>query len=57
MAQITSQQAADIKKLTKRANRRIERAVGGQKTYLESVVQRATGGSSTTGLPELVMMS
>lgn len=45
MAQITAQQAAEIRKLTRRANRRIERAVGGQKTYLESIMQRATGGS------------
>ena len=41
--QITPQQAAEIRKLTRRANRRIERAVGGQKSYLESVVRKSTG--------------
>lgn len=46
MAQkITPQQAAEIRKLTRRANRRIERAAPGQKTYLESIVQRTAGGS------------
>lgn len=46
---ITPQQAAEIRKLTRRANRRIERAVQqskGQGRYLESVVKRATHGSS-----------
>lgn len=46
MAQITPQQVAEIKKLTRRANRRIERATGGQEAYLKSIVQRVTGGSS-----------
>ena len=51
---ITPQQAAEIKKLTRRANRRIERATGGQESYLESIVQRTTGAkkfsAATKGL-------
>ena len=43
--QITSQQAVEIKKLTRRANRRIERAPEGQRRYLESVVRRMTGAT------------
>lgn len=43
--QITPQQAAAIKKLTRRANRRIERATEGQTRYLESVVRRMTGAT------------
>ena len=42
---ITPQQAAEIKKLTRRANRRIERAPEGQRRYLESVVRRMTGAT------------
>lgn len=43
--QITPQQAAQIRKLTRRANRRIERATEGQRRYLESVVRRMTGAT------------
>ncbi len=42
--EMTPLQVAEIRKLTRRANRRIERATGGHKSYLESVVQRSTGG-------------
>lgn len=51
---ITPQQAADIRKLTRRANRRIERATGGQESYLQSMVKRSTGAekfsAATKGL-------
>lgn len=44
MASITKNQIQQIKLLTRRANRRIERATGGQKRYLEAVVAKTTGG-------------
>ena len=51
---ITPQQAAAIKKLVRRANRRIERASGGQKSALEYMVMKTTGkqkfSASTKGL-------
>lgn len=43
---ITPQQKAEIKALTRAANRRLERAVGGQKRYIESYIRKVTGGSS-----------
>lgn len=43
---ITQEQIKEIQKLVRRANRRIERASGGQLRYLESVVRRATGGQT-----------
>ena len=43
---ITQEQINQIKLLTRRANRRIERATGGQLRYLESVVRKATGGQT-----------
>lgn len=43
MAGITQDQKNEIRKLTRRANRRIERATGGQKSYLTGQVRRATG--------------
>lgn len=46
---ITKQQSAAIKKATRAANRRIERAAvksPGQARYLESVVKKMTGGST-----------
>lgn len=45
---ITPQQAQAIKKLTRTANRRLERAVersAGQAKYLRSVIHKATGGA------------
>lgn len=42
---ISPEQIADIKKLVRAANRRIERATGGQASYIESYVKRVTGGS------------
>lgn len=54
MAKMTPLQAAEIRKLTRRANRRIERAKGGQETYLKGIVKRATGAekfsAATKGL-------
>ena len=54
MASATKEQKAAIRKLTRRANRRIERAVGGQKRFLESVVSSITGdkkfSAATKGL-------
>lgn len=51
---ITPEQAKAIRQLTRRANRRLERATGGQESYLESMVIRATGGkkfsAATKGL-------
>ena len=43
MATVTQQQKAEIKRLTRQANRRIERATSGQRSYLESVVRKMTG--------------
>ena len=43
MTQITQQQKNEIRQLTRRANRRIERATPGQRSYLESMVRRITG--------------
>ena len=43
MAEITKEQKEKIRTLTRRANRRIERSTGGQRTYLEWQVKRATG--------------
>lgn len=43
MPQITQQQKAEIRSLTRIANRRIERATEGQRNYLESVVRKMTG--------------
>lgn len=45
MAQITQEQKNKIRELTRRANRRIERATGGQKSYLEHQVRKATGST------------
>lgn len=42
----TSKQRKEIATLTRRANRRIERATPGQRNYLESFVRRITGGQS-----------
>lgn len=54
MAKMTPLQVAEIRKLTRRANRRIERATGGQETYLKGLVKRATGAekfsAATKGL-------
>lgn len=51
---ITKQQANAIRKATRAANRRIERATGGQKSYLEYYVTKLTGGpkfsAATKGL-------
>lgn len=50
----TQQQKAAIKKLTRRANRRIERASGGQKSALQYQVKKSTGqekfSAATKGL-------
>lgn len=43
MASITQQQKADIRRLVRAANRRIERAGAGQTKALEYYVQKATG--------------
>lgn len=43
MSKITQEQKSEIRKLTRTANRRIERATEGQRNYLESVVRRTTG--------------
>ena len=43
MPKITQEQKNEIRKLTRIANRRIERATEGQRNYLESVVRRTTG--------------
>ena len=45
MAKITSDQKKQIALLTRRANRRIERASEGQRRYLERYIRRMTGGS------------
>ena len=42
----TSEQRRQIALLTRRANRRMERATPGQRSYLESAVRRITGGES-----------
>lgn len=51
---ITPQQAAEIRKLVRRANRRIERATGGHESYLKHMVQRTIGrdkfSAATKGL-------
>ena len=44
--------AATIRQLTRRANRRIERAVGGQRTYLESIVRGGKFSASVSGMTE-----
>lgn len=45
MASITKQQAQAIRTLTRRANRRIERASGGMRSQLEYYVTRTTGAA------------
>ena len=45
MAKITQEQKNMIRELTRRANRRIERATGGQRSYLEHQVMKATGAA------------
>ena len=49
---ITPQQAAAIRKLTRAANRRIERASGAQKSYIQSLVPGGSGkfSAATKGL-------
>lgn len=42
---ITQGQKKDLKDLTRAANRRLERATGGQKRYIESYIKRVTGGA------------
>lgn len=41
---ITKGQIADIQKLVRAANRRLERASGGQKRYIENYIKKLTGG-------------
>ena len=41
---ISPQQIADIKKLVRAANRRLERATGGHERYIQSYIRRVTGG-------------
>ena len=43
---VTDAQRSEIALLTRRANRRIERATPGQRNYLESFVRKITGGES-----------
>ena len=51
---ITPQQAAEIRKLVRRANRRIERATGGHESSLQYMVKKLTGAekfsAATKGL-------
>lgn len=51
---ITDFQKTEIARLTRLANRRLERATGGQKSYLEYAVKKATGAekfsAATKGL-------
>lgn len=42
---ITKGQIAEIKKLVRAANRRLERATGGQEAYIKAYIKRLTGGS------------
>lgn len=42
---ITQGQKKELKDLTRAANRRLERATGGQKRYIEAYIKRVTGGS------------
>lgn len=52
MAGVTKDQTALIRRLTRRANRRIERAKGGQKTYLESIVAGGKFSAATKGMSQ-----
>lgn len=52
MAGVTKDQTALIRRLTRRANRRIERAKGGQKTYLESIVAGGKFSAATKGMTQ-----
>lgn len=52
MAGVTKDQTALIRRLTRRANRRIERAKGGQKTYLESIVSGGKFSAATKGMTQ-----
>lgn len=49
MKSITEAQIKAIRTLTRRANRRLERATPGQLNYLEQYVKRMTGGSKFSG--------
>ena len=52
MAGVTKDQTALIRRLTRRANRRIERAKGGQKAYLESIVSGGKFSAATKGMSQ-----
>ena len=49
---ISKEMQKEIRTLVRRANRRIERAKGGQKTYLESIVSGGKFSAATKGMSQ-----